>query len=129
MKHLFYIFAISIVSTFSCQQTSTQEEVKLTDDQLHDLADSLAHAYIIFDGHVDIPYRLQHHPEDISVRTEKGHFDYVRAKEGGLDAPMMSIYIPSDREDNGAKLLADSLIDLVEHLTALHKLRSNSQKV
>ncbi len=120
MKHLFYILSISIISIFSCQQTSTQEEEKLTDAQLHALADSLAHAFIIFDGHVDIPYRLQHHFEDISVRTEKGHFDYVRAKEGGLDAPMMSIYIPSDREDNGAKILADSLIDLVENLAKEH---------
>ena len=118
MKHLFYILFISIVGMFSCQQSSSSEEVKLTDAQLHALADSLAHAYIIFDGHVDIPYRLQHHPEDISIRTEKGHFDYVRGKEGGLDAPMMSIYIPSDREDNGAKVLADSLIDLVENLVA-----------
>jgi len=120
MKHLFYILFISIVSMFSCQQPSSQEEVKLTDEQLHALADSLAHAFIIFDGHVDIPYRMQHHPEDISVRTENGHFDFVRGKEGGLDAPMMSIYIPSDREDNGAKVLADSLIDLVENLTVQH---------
>lgn len=120
MKHLFYFLSISIIGTFSCQQTSNHDKEKMTDSQLHALADSLAHAYIIFDGHVDIPYRLSHHPEDISVRTENGHFDYVRAKEGGLDAPMMSIYVPSDREDNGAKVLADSLIDLVEELTQLH---------
>lgn len=120
MKHLFYILLISIVGTFSCQTTSSHDEEELTDDQLHQLADSLAHAFIIFDGHVDIPYRLWHNPEDISVRTENGHFDYVRAKEGGLDAPMMSIYIPSEREDNGAKMLADSLIDLVQNLTIEH---------
>lgn len=120
MKHLLNILAISILGTFSCQQSSEQKEDILSDSQLHDLADSLAHAYIIFDGHVDIPYRLSHHPEDISVRTETGHFDYVRAKEGGLDAPMMSIYIPSDRENNGAKILADSLIDLVKEIAHKH---------
>ncbi len=120
MRHLFYFLTISVFSAFSCQNTSNQTESEKADIKLHALADSLAHAYIIFDGHVDIPYRLSHHPEDISVRTENGHFDYVRAKEGGLDAPMMSIYIPSDREDNGAKMLADSLIDLVEELTQQH---------
>ena len=120
MKHLFYILLISIASVFSCQPTSNKGEEKLTDSELHQMADSLAHAFIIFDGHVDIPYRMWHDPEDISIRTEKGHFDYVRAKEGGLDAPMMSIYIPSEREDNGAKMLADSLIDLVENLTIEH---------
>lgn len=121
MKHLFYILVITLFGIISCNQPAKQEEKEtLTDGQLHALADSLAHAYIIFDGHVDIPYRLSHEPEDISVRTEKGHFDYVRAKEGGLDAPMMSIYIPSNREDNGAKVLADSLIDLVENLAKDH---------
>jgi membrane dipeptidase len=120
MRHLIYILSISIVGMVSCQQPANNEKEELTDSQLHALADSLAHAYIIFDGHVDIPYRLSHNPEDISVRTENGHFDYVRAKEGGLDAPMMSIYIPSDREDNGAKMLADSLINLVENLTVEH---------
>ncbi len=120
MRHLFYILAISILGTFSCQQKAAEESKELTDADLHQLADSLAHKFIIVDGHVDIPYRMWNHPEDISVRTENGHFDYVRAKEGGLDAPIMSIYIPSKREDNGAKMLADSLIDLVEKIVEDH---------
>ena len=81
--------------------------------QLREKADRLAHEYIITDGHVDIPYRLHDRWEDISKRTEKGDFDYVRAKVGGLDAPFMSIYVPSERENNGAKALADTLIDMV----------------
>jgi membrane dipeptidase len=57
--------------------------------------------------------------EDISIRTEKGDFDYIRSKEGGLDAPFMSIYIPSEyQETGGSKALADSLIDMVEGLVA-----------
>ena len=81
-------------------------------------AEFLVQELIIVDGHVDIPYRLMDKPEDISVRTDDGHFDYVRAKEGGLNAPFMSIYIPSNRENNGAKALADTLINLVESIAA-----------
>ncbi len=81
---------------------------------LQERAKKLAKAFIIVDGHVDIPYRLKNKWEDISVRTSEGDFDYVRAKEGGLDAPFMSIYVPSDREQQKtAKQLADSLIDMV----------------
>lgn len=119
MRHLFYILVGTISLLTACNNAKTGSKPQ-TDEQLHALADSLAHTFIITDGHVDIPYRLQHHYEDISVRTQHGHFDYVRAKEGGLDAPFMSIYIPSDREDNGAKILADSLIDLVEGLVQQH---------
>lgn len=86
---------------------------QMTEKELREKAKRLAHQYIITDGHVDIPYRLHGRPEDISVRTKRGDFDYVRAKEGGMDAPFMSIYIPSERENNGAKALADTLIDMV----------------
>lgn len=85
-------------------------------------ADELAHRFIILDGHVDVPYRLEASKdvngkltEDISEPTAEGDFDYVRAKKGGLDAPFMSIYIPAKYEaEGGAKKLADELIDMVE---------------
>lgn len=118
-RNLIYLLFFTSIG-FSCSSPNKEEKEVLSDAQLHALADSLAHANIIVDGHVDIPYRLRHHWEDISVQTEDGHFDYVRAKEGGLDAPFMSIYIPSEMEDNGAKALADSLIDLVENLVTSH---------
>ncbi len=55
--------------------------------------------------------------EDVSSRTERGEFDWVRAKAGGLDAPFMSIFVPSLSEDaGGAKELADELINLVRGL-------------
>lgn len=51
------------------------------------------------------------------IDAGEGDFDYERAKEGGLDAPFMSIYIPSEyQETGGAKAVADSLIDLVESI-------------
>ncbi len=91
-------------------------------------ARELAHRFIIVDGHIDLPYRLQEGldasgaiTEDPSQRTAKGDFDAVRAKEGGLDAPFMSIYIPSRYQTSGgAKALADHLIDMVDKLAADH---------
>ena len=81
-------------------------------------ANELAHRFIIVDGHVDVPYRLNAKMEDISVRTPKGDFDYVRAKQGGLTAPFMSIYVPSSLQKTAgaSKNYADTLIDLVEGL-------------
>jgi membrane dipeptidase len=53
----------------------------------------------------------------IPYQTDSGDFDYVRSKKGGLDAPFMSIYIPSSlQETGGAKELADSLINMVEFI-------------
>lgn len=81
-------------------------------------ANELAHRFIMVDAHVDIPYRLMSKMEDITVRTPTGDFDYVRAKQGGLSAPFMSIYVPAgfQKTAGASKIYADSLIDLVEGL-------------
>lgn len=84
----------------------------------------LAQKYIIADGHVDLPYRLkitnfrlEKEYLGIPYQTNSGDFDFVRAKKGGLDAPFMSIYIPSKLQiEGGAKELADSLINMVEYI-------------
>jgi len=110
---------LSIVVLIGCEKPA--QETKMTDEELKLFADELAHKYIITDGHVDLPYRmtvarfqLQKNLIDFSERTEGGDFDYVRAKEGGLDAPFMSIYIPASyQETGGAKKFADSLISWV----------------
>jgi membrane dipeptidase len=89
------------------------------DTDLSSRARQLARELILVDTHVDLPYRLNKNPVDISVRTEGGHFDYPRAKDGGLDAPFMSIYVPASlQEAGGSKELADKLIDMVEKLEA-----------
>ncbi len=77
---------------------------------------SLAQETIIVDGHIDVPYRMTVWEEDVTESTYGGDFDYPRAREGGLDAPFMSIYIPPDLQGQPEKTsaLADSLIDLVE---------------
>jgi len=82
-------------------------------------ASRLAREILIVDTHIDVPYRLMEKMEDISVRTESGDFDYPRAREGGLDAPFMSIYVPAEfQETGGARDYADRLIDLVEKFEA-----------
>lgn len=80
-----------------------------------DKANKLAQENIIIDSHIDVPYRLEEKWVDVTKATEDGDFDYPRAKQGGLNAPFMSIYIPAslDNSANSTKL-ADKLIDYVE---------------
>jgi|TARA_B110001454_G_scaffold66043_1_gene64235 membrane dipeptidase len=109
MKHLLLI--VIGIFILGCSDDAT----------LRKKAYELAHKFIITDGHIDIPWRLNDGYEDLSVRTESGDFDYIRAKEGGLDAPFMSIYVPSSyQETGGAKEKADSLIDLVHRIANDH---------
>ena len=79
----------------------------------------LAQKMLIVDTHVDVPYRLETEWEDVSQRTEKGHFDFVRATEGGLNVPFMSIYVAWRYQDGalgGAYEQGNNLIDAVEKI-------------
>lgn len=116
-KRLFYVVLLgSLLACGRTQKTASDT----SSANLHDRANQLSHQYIIADGHVDLPYRLHEHMEDVSVQTPDGHFDAVRARQGGLDAPFMSIYIPASYEDHGAMALAKELIGSVETLCRQH---------
>lgn len=127
MKKIVLILMIA-VAAIACK-TEPKEPKTLSEEELQQKADSLAQALIITDGHVDLPYWLKGRgideitPENGSLVIDagEGDFDYERAKQGGLDAPFMSIYIPARlQETGGAKALADSLIDLVASMTSTY---------
>jgi membrane dipeptidase len=108
-------FYLCLICLFSSGISWAQDKFKL--------AQQLCQQYIIVDGHVDLPYRLkvknfrlEKSYTGIPVSTKEGDFDYKRAKTGGLDAPLMSIYIPSSLKDHDAQLLADSLINMVRFI-------------
>jgi membrane dipeptidase len=119
IKRVLLAIMLVVLGTALLAQQPTKRQYKR--------AKKLAHKYIITDGHVDLPYRLrvqnfklEREYLGIPIETEKGDFDFVRAREGGLDAPFMSIFIPASYQDGRAKLLADTLIDMVEGITRAH---------
>jgi len=124
MKQLYSILCLIALLLAGCAQKESKKE--MTDEEMRTLADELAHKFIITDGHIDVPYRLKEQGININadnanvlVSTTEGDFDYDRAKKGGLDAPFMSIYIPSSYQEQGdmGKALADSLINNVIAIT------------
>jgi membrane dipeptidase len=96
----------------ACSQpadTSVDESQAIPD------ANAIARNSIIIDTHIDVPYRLEDSPADISMATDDGDFDYPRAVSGGLNAPFMSIYTPAELEAEGkSREVAEKLIDMVE---------------
>jgi len=121
------ILALLLTSAllYSCEKQAEEiDYTLLSDEERLEVAIEIARKTIVVDGHVDLPYRmkvggftLQREILDVSERTDGGNFDYPRSKEGGLDAPFMSIYLPSGYQiSGGAKILADSLILMTERL-------------
>lgn len=112
------LFMFLLVSCNNAEKEQTN--MALSDEARHQKAQELAQKFIITDGHIDVPYRLQEYMEDVSQQTI-GDFDYPKAKAGGLNAPFMSIYVPARmQQEGGAKEFADNLIDMVEKIAADH---------
>ena len=112
-----YFVNIMLFMLIACDPSSKQSN---QNNKLEEKAKLLAKKFIVIDGHVDLPYRmnkkgftLSKTVEDVSIKTN-GNFDYPKAKQGGLDAPFMSVYIPAlYQKTGGAKVFADSIIDMV----------------
>ncbi len=82
-------------------------------------AERLAQESIIVDGHVDAPYRLHNNWTDLTQGETKREFDLALANKGGLNAPFMSIYVPSSQDGTAQSTqTAHQLIDSVEALVA-----------
>lgn len=103
---------LAIATLTAC---SSQEEPGTFSPQLMERARTIAQSSLIVDTHIDMPYRMKDEYIDVSVAAPDRNFDYPRAREGGLDAPFMSIYVPAEKEQDGtAVALANELIDMVE---------------
>ncbi len=123
-------FIIGLVLLLACSSKENRiDYASLPDEKIKQVADSLAQAYIIADGHVDLPFRLkvkkfrlEREYLNIPISTTEGDFDFERAKKGGLDAPFMSIYIPSRYQltDDMGKILADSLMTMIDGIVDAH---------
>jgi membrane dipeptidase len=112
----------SVPTTPSPAPTPPPPDAPPVDAQAH--AQALAQELVIVDGHIDVPWRLHEAAaagrpvDDVTRATAGGDFDLPRARAGGLDAPFMSIYVPSKLEGKGAKQAAEQLIELVEGIVA-----------
>jgi len=78
---------------------------------------------IVVDMHADTTQRLVDEQIDLEQRLADGHFDAVRAKEGGLDAQFFSIWVePELFGGGGARAIkrADDQIQAVQDLARKH---------
>lgn len=99
----------------ACTGLALTAAVEVNSQSVSGTAEKLANDFLIADTHIDVPFRLEMSYEDVSQATQRGQFDYPRAKSGGLNVPFMSIYIPASKQKTDeAGILANGLIDRVE---------------
>ncbi len=118
---LIVIILLSSIST-NCRMTKKTETTVVADQNYSAQTDDplLIHRRAIaIDMHADTTQRLLDEQLDISRRLPDGHFDNVRARDGGLDAQFFSIWVEPElfgAGGAGAMKRADEQIAVVRGL-------------
>lgn len=127
MRKLLIATTLTSMFLYSCNKPKEAAAPEATPD-VKTQAEALAKKFIITDGHIDLPYKLAEEGymakgeiPDMSGEID-GNFDFVKSKQGGLDVPFMSIYLPASLQKNpgASKTLADSLINMVEQIVSTY---------
>jgi membrane dipeptidase len=126
---LLTVVALALL-TGNCRNSPQPENPNLksmnnTSENKADQHDPLAihRRAIVIDMHADTTQRLVDENVDLAQRLSDGHFDAVRAKEGGLDAQFFSIWVePQLFGAGGAAAMkrADVQIQAVRELAEKH---------
>lgn len=108
----------------NCRMTEKTEKTPATqaDSKTKD-ATAIHRRAIAIDMHADTPQRLLDEGVDLAQRLSDGHFDSVRAREGGLDAQFFSIWVEPQLFGGGgptAMKRADDQIAAVRALAERH---------
>ena len=112
--NLLIIAAIIIIVILSSCKSKTKEK---TDEDLWKIAQKICENNIILDAHIDWPDKHLSFPEDISKKTTKGDFDFVRSKDGGLNVVLSVAYINSSYGVDKGRIIVDSVIKLISGYT------------
>ena len=85
---------LTILAT-NCRMTEKTEPSSPANQEVSKTNDAIAihRRAIAIDMHADTPQRLVDEQVDLAQRLPDGHFDSVRAREGGLNAQFFSIWV------------------------------------
>src|SRR5678815_5356160 len=116
---LLTLFVLLHTNCRMTEKTNTPTTATTTSDDVN----TIHRRAIAIDMHADTPQRLLDEQVDLSQRLTDGHFDSVRAREGGLDAPFFSIWVEPQLFGGGgprAVKRADDQINAVRQLAEKH---------
>jgi membrane dipeptidase len=125
-RHLILLCSILLsILTINCRMTEKTERAPSPSQAGNQPEEALTihRRAIAIDMHADTTQRLLDESVDLQQRLADGHFDSVRAKEGGLDAQFFSIWVEPQLFGSGGRSAmkrADDQIAAVRELTEKH---------
>ena len=83
-------------------------------------ADRLHHDAFVFDAHCDTVMRIVNDGADLGVRSDEGHIDLPRLREGGVDAQVFAMWVAPRFWPDRATARALEMLEALEDLFRRH---------
>ena len=117
MRYFIGFSLFLLLAVFIPHNHAAQEEI---DKELWQKALQIHHKAIVIDTHADTPSKMLRRDFDIGIRSDEGHIDLIRMKEGGLDAQFMAVFVSQGSEGQQAAHSALELIDAILEQVEAH---------
>ncbi|HEV7747649.1 MAG TPA: dipeptidase [Pyrinomonadaceae bacterium] len=116
----FVILILLLVINTNCRMTEKTETPNTpTQSPKSDDVNAIHRRAIAIDMHADTPQRLLDEQVNLAERLSDGHFDSVRAREGGLDAQFFSIWVEPQLFGAGGPMAMKRADDQIAAVRAL----------
>ncbi|MEW5806694.1 MAG: dipeptidase [Acidobacteriota bacterium] len=97
------------------KNNSKNSTKNIADEELWKRSKKIHEDAIIIDTHTDTPLAMLSKGFDIGQRSDRGNFDLIRMKEGGLDAAFFAVFTANEDDDRQPSKKAFETIDEILH--------------
>lgn len=117
IKHLITVLCILLFITSSYQDARVKEKV---DPRLWEKAMQLHHEAIVVDTHCDTPMVITEKEIDLGQRQSGNDVDFIRMKEGGVDASFFAVFVSNRLDKKHPAKKALEMIDEIYNQVEKH---------
>ncbi len=104
------LFLCSILAGLSCGDVKAKEKI---DPVLWEKALKIHQEAVVVDTHCDTPMAVMEGGFDLGQKQERTEVDFIRMKEGGLDASFFAVFV-SNREDKNQP--AKNALEMIDEI-------------
>ncbi|NIM13065.1 MAG: membrane dipeptidase [Candidatus Aminicenantes bacterium] len=110
IKKMRFLIGISLLLLIGISGFNLPAKDKI-DPKLWEKAKKIHQEAIVIDTHCDTPMVLRHRKLDLGQKTDKNEVDFIRMKQGGLDAIFFAVFVSNRLDDKHPAKNALEMID------------------
>ena len=117
IKNIIVFSCILLLVSLSCRDAAAKDKI---DPQLWAKDQKIHREAVVVDTHCDTPMVIMGKDVDLGQRLQKGEVDFIRMKEGGLDASFFAVFVSNRLDKKHPSRKAFEMIDEIYNQVDKH---------